>query len=309
MANEKSCWFKGFLGCGCFTGLVILMIAAVVGIAYNNTNFEPELIPLEDIQQIEGAAEPAANLELGQNASATMPRVRVETSVSGVLFRIEAGEDNNFQLDGNYDAESFDVSTEVVEVDGQPTYRLNMHPKKTLRFNFLKRGKSTEVTLRVPKNMALDIDLEIEATETRLDLTNVAVASLNAELGKGSYRIACDAPNPIEAETMDINMQMGEMRFEEPANLRFRKGTINGRMGASVIQASEPFTDGTELWVQQSMGAMMLQVPRANALKANITRKEGNITIDEESEDRPLITITGEVSMGDCQLSRTGKAP
>ncbi len=95
-----------------------------------------------------------------------------------------------------------------------------------------------EITLTLPLNVKMNLDVRIKAGEINMQLGGLSIKNLNVSSWAGETWIDFDTLNMIEMEMMRIAPRIGECRLQHLGNSRFRRAKIDGGIGELSVDFS-----------------------------------------------------------------------
>jgi hypothetical protein len=281
-------------------GIIILFIAVLVGIA---------MVKVESEQVEDRAITP--ELPSVEPAPAPVPPGTAETLPSAVAagtvildlrhggFSIEpAPRGEALRIEAKYDRDSYELR-EVVETDeqGRWTYRVSFQRTASPLITTLKElfgGTSPVVQVLLPRDVPLDLDLDVNAAGGEVELGGLWLRSVDLAIEKGGLALEFSEPLKTPMERMTVNAQMAGGAVLSIGNASPRTLEIDCRMGGLAIDLRGRWQQDSDISISNSMAGTEVRLPR-NVLIEGIPTDR--VSFQPELEVRPptlRFTVTSE---------------
>ena len=138
--------------------------------------------------------------------------------------------------------------------------------KKTHRDDDLKG----EVYLELPHGVDILFDSKIKAGEILLEMGGLRVREFTLINWAGEVEVRFDEPNPIKMDFLDINAKIGEARFYELGNARFKEADINGGIGQIDVDFTGELLADCRAKVDLDIGEATVTLPEDTGVRMRI---------------------------------------
>jgi hypothetical protein len=154
-----------------------------------------------------------------------------------------------------------EVVTPVVEYDEQGrTLRLGVRPVEGRRS--LNRRDASTASIRLTRQVPLDIDLSFGAGRAEIQLGGVAVRRLAVSTGASETTLDFDTANPVVAHSVSIEAGAADLRVTGLGNARAERISFQGGVGATVLDFWGSWDRSATASVQMGVGSVTLRLPR-----------------------------------------------
>jgi hypothetical protein len=154
-----------------------------------------------------------------------------------------------------------EVVTPVVEYDEQGrTLRLGVRPVEGRRS--LNRRDASTASIRLTRQVPLDIDLSFGAGRAEIQLGGVAVRRLAVSTGASETTLDFDTANPVVAHSVSIEAGAADLRVTGLGNARAERISFQGGVGATVLDFGGSWDRSATASVQMGVGSVTLRLPR-----------------------------------------------
>ena len=178
----------------------------------------------------------------------------------------------------------------------------------------MERAPSTpnELTVTIPKDTLLSVDLTIRAGESRVDLGGLSLVDLTVDLSMGEHRLDFSEPLAVAPRQVRLDGGMGEIRFEHLGNTRAGELEVSGHMGSVTVDlgGSWPVDRMADVTLNNLMGELRLEAPAGLRL---VGAAEGSPVPDADGPPTgpgaadpaaPALRLRTSNTMGETRLTR-----
>lgn len=288
--------------------LFILSILFAVGVGYFTMvqlegRNDQSIVPLEREETL-GLREGEPLVFVNEDGAPMPKPIRVKIYVRGCIFKIKpSNQEGKINLTGDYDEGNFELKTELVERDDHIEYQMRFDSRRPLMFvDDDNGGFPNNLTLFLPKNAPVSLDLDMGIGEGNFDLSGVPLQALDMRVKMGEFRLHSKERNPIQAESFYVKGSMGEMTVEDIQNYNFESGEVNMRMGECRVLNSGRFIRDTNLKVSMKMGEMVLKVPDETSINRDARVVMGQLDAPRPSKGDVTLNLKANVVMADMAI-------
>lgn len=310
--KKTSCLVRGLWGCGI---VILLFVLTGMGLALMFVFTKPK--PAEyGVQQFDHTFSTSAeqtSLDLPPDTAGKKPvKVLLESSMANVQI-LAGDEPGKIQVDSEYDQANYVLTTDITEADNHVTYHIRFRSKRpflTMLFSGKIEDTRNRLTVYLPRDLYLGLEMRSKMGEAEVDLTGVQVQFASLDQSMGVMRLAAMKPNPIPMEYLNLSLSAGEMRVEDLQNFRFASLTFDGSMGEVQFSSTGDLIDSASAIVDMSMGEVRMYVPPNAQLKTDVSVSAGNYegprgsSSSEVGPDAPTFSIKGSISMGELVVGQ-----
>lgn len=237
--------------------------------------------------------------------------VAVEVEYGAGTLDIERSESSSllYRMEMRYDEEHM---TPVAEFDSA-SRRLRLGSEgREQRGGRMHDGSTLEIELS--DQVPLDLGLHFGAGEAEMDLGGLRIRNLDIETGASQTTIRIDAPNPIRAESVELQAGAAELRVIGLGNLRAERITFQGGVGSTTLDFSGAWPGSASATVQMGMGEVVLRFPRSLGVQINrssfltsfdaddFERRDGSYFSENWNRADRKLTIDVEAALGSVEI-------
>jgi hypothetical protein len=183
-----------------------------------------------------------------------------------------------------YDADRFhperryDSTTHTLTIGGDSAVaRIFALDRRRIRMGMGQRTTGDSLSLALAQGVPVDLTLALGATDSRIDLTGIALSRLRAEVAASDARITFGAPNPVTLQELAIHSAAAGLRVSQLGNARARSVRINTAVGDADIDLSGAWSGEMSLDLHAMMGSIRLRVPTDVGVRMTISRLLGGL--------------------------------
>lgn len=142
----------------------------------------------------------------------------------------------------------------------------------------------SRLDLMLSDQVDMNLGLHFGAGEAELDLGGLRIRNLDVETGASQTIIRVTSPNPVRAETVELQAGAAELRIEGLGNLRAERINFQGGVGSTTLDFSGAWGGDAAARVQMGMGEVVLRFPRS--LGVQLTRSSFLTSFEAERFER-----------------------
>ena len=180
----------------------------------------------------------------------------------------------------------------------------------------MERAPSTpnELTVTIPRDTPLSVDLTSRAGESRVDLGGLSLTHLTVDLAMGDHRLDFSEPLAVAPRQVRLDGGMGEIRFERLGNTRAGELQASGHMGSVTVDlgGAWPADAVADVTLNNLMGELRLRAPAGLRL---VGGAEGSSILDADGPapgpggadpgaGTPALRLRISTTMGETRLTR-----
>lgn len=160
------------------------------------------------------------------------------------------------------------------------------------------------------------LNIEIGASENRLDLGGLPIIRLSFKHGAGKTTIDFSAPNPQVMTLMNVGAGAGSTELSQLANAHFAELTVEGGMAGFTLDFSGTLQQDAHAHISSGLATVEVTVPPTTAARIQAESPLGHIEVGEgfTTQDdtfwtpaaiegrTPVLTIAANVALGTFTL-------
>ena len=199
------------------------------------------------------------SIDLARQLPDTMPqRIRVQYGSGKVDVR-GASEPLLYQMHLRYD-----------EARTTPIHRYDAEQRSVVLGSDARPGatrvsrdedETGELRLALPRSVPLDLDLELDGTQSTLDLGGMALESLRLECGATDATLSFSAPNRVHMRELDVGVGAADLVATQLANANADQIRVRGGIGMMDLDFSGVWTHDVTVSTRLVLGKLVLRVP------------------------------------------------
>ena len=259
----------GCLGCLGFLALVVLIVAIVGGIAWRRAGQQKiadQVFTQEIPASPEATPEPLADVD-GIEA-VELPRApgTVVLDLAHADFHVQPGRPGEpLRVEATYDINSYQLQEELQEEAGAWVYRVRFRRTGSWMMSMLAgllSGNRPEVTIHLPPDVLLDLQLSISEGGSEVELGGLWLRSAELEFERGGLNLDVREPTREPVERFSIRGSMGGFNAGGIGNASPRHLEVDFRMGGMNLDLRGAWVEDSEIIIRQRMGGGRVQLPR-----------------------------------------------
>ena len=188
---------------------------------------------------------------------------------TGIDVQIEfgAGEFNLSKTDqekiivkAEYDSENFRY-----RVDYDPNLKtgeffLKCRTEDNHRIDWDDKENGCDLTL--PSKIPLNLEMEIGAAKSDLDLSGLKIKNFNLEVGAANTVIEFDKPNPVKMKEFKIETGASKLKITGLGNANFERMDFEGGVGNFTLDFSGELKHSAEVNISVGLGKATIKIPK-----------------------------------------------
>jgi hypothetical protein len=127
-----------------------------------------------------------------------------------------------------------------------------------------------EVQLELPYGVDILFDSKVKAGEVNLEMSGLRIREFSLTNWAGEVDVRFDEPNPIEMDFMNIDVKVGDDRFYQLGNARFKEADINGGIGEIDVDFSGELLPDSRARVDLDIGEATITLPENRGIRMRI---------------------------------------
>jgi len=233
-------------------------------------------------------------------------RIGVRATSNPLLYHIQV----------RYDAtraqprHKFDVGSRKLQIGVQ---------KSEMRFPGRNDADAGHLQLELSRSTPLDLNLDLGAVESDLDLTGLRISRLRVESGASDAKLRFDSLNATRMSVLDISLGAASFRGDRLANANAQDIRVDAGIGNVELDLGGQWTQDIDLHVEVTLGIVTIHVPSAVGVHVSLEKTvasfdhEGLIERDgawvsKNWDSAPhKLRVTAETVFGKVSIDRTGR--
>lgn len=192
------------------------------------------------VRQLAGEEQLAVNVSYGAG------ELRLRAAEPGVLYRMRL----------RYDEDSFEP---VAQLRGS---RLRLGVRSTgSRIPWKGGERSGELELELARGLPMDLDLELGATRSRVELGGLSLTALEVSAGASETTVSISDPNPLRARTAKFEVGAASFRVHGLGNLNAERIRLEAGVGDVTLDFTGEWRGNTDVQVEMGLGSLTLRFP------------------------------------------------
>lgn len=217
----------------------------------------------------------AGEKELAVNVSYGAGELRLRAAEPGVLYRMRL----------RYDEDSFEP---VAELRGS---RLRLGVRSIGSKIPWKGDRGGDLDLELARNLPMDLDLELGATLSHVELGGLSLTALEVSAGASETTVSVSHPNPQRARTAKFEVGAASFRARGLSNLNAERIRLQAGVGDVTLDFDGESRGDTDVDVEMGLGSLTLRFP--TEIGVRIVKDTFLASLDSE----------GLIKQGDAYLS------
>ncbi|MGH7635256.1 MAG: hypothetical protein ACRENC_16085, partial [Gemmatimonadaceae bacterium] len=138
-------------------------------------------------------------------------------------------------------------------------------------------GQGSDLTLGLVTGIPLDLDLELGATESTIDLSKLSVSRLELDAAASAASLIFGTVNPVEMQELTLRTGAAGLDVRQLGNARARLVHLNSGVGSVTLDLSGDWTGRMTLDVHSVLGQITIRVPSDVGVESHLTKLIGNV--------------------------------
>jgi len=191
--------------------------------------------------------------------------------------------------------------------------------KSEMRFTGRNDPNAGYLQLELSRNTPLDLNLDLGAVESDLDLTGLKISRLHVESGASDAKLRFDSLNATKMSVLEISLGAASFRGDRLANANTPDIRVDAGVGSVELDLGGQWTQDIELHVEVTLGIVTIHVPADVGVHVSLEKTvasfdhEGLIERDgawvsKNWDSAPhKVRVTAETVFGKLSIDRTGR--
>lgn len=193
----------------------------------------------------QATTEQSLDVEVGYGAG----RLVVEPAAEGRML---------YQASLRYDARGFRPIADY----SNGRLRLGIDGNDNLHLPDDEHGEGGRMTLRLGRNVPMDLDFEFGAAMAEIELGGLSVRSLDLSTGASETRVQFSEPNRIQLDRLNIDVGAAQLTVRGLGNANVREVQLHGGVAEMTLDFAGRWRGDTHLDADFGLGSLTLRVPR-----------------------------------------------
>ena len=175
----------------------------------------------------------------------------------------------------------------------------------------------SELTLALSNAIPLDLDLELGATEARLNVGGLAISRLRVETGAADARLDFSEPNKTSMRRLDIKLGAAGFVIRNLGNANTGSIHVEGGVGSVDLDFGGAIDQDVSVDANVAIGKFVLRLPRDVGIRVEVQRvlasfehtgltKRGGFYYSDNWDDaRVRMRVRAETVFGAVEIDRT----
>jgi hypothetical protein len=191
--------------------------------------------------------------------------------------------------------------------------------KSEMRFSGRNDADAGHLQLELSRSTPLDLNLDLGAVESDLDLTGLRISRLHVESSASDARVRFDSLNATRMSVLEISLGAASFRGDRLANANAQDIRVDAGVGNVELDLGGRWTQDIDLHLDVTLGIVTVHVPSDVGVHVSLTKTaasfdhEGLIERDgawvsKNWDSAPhKVRITAETVFGKLSIDRTGR--
>jgi hypothetical protein len=225
-------------------------------------------------------------------------------------------------VDYEYRNEDSDKLQINYDLSGE-TGKLRIKQKRMSRWSSdddddLDSHKTRRLTIYLTADIPISFDLELGAGKGDIDLSSLQVSDLKISTGASSVDLRCDDPNPISAESVEIESGVSKFSAFNLNNINFRKMKFDGGVGSYKLDFGGKLQQNASVSIEVGLGAISVVIPKETQTKVlyedgwfssfdvdrNFTKQRSGVYLSDDGDKGRLLTMKIESGLGSVKVKQ-----
>jgi hypothetical protein len=205
---------------------------------------------------------------------------------------------------------AFDTSSRKLQIGVQ---------KSEVRFSGRNDTDAGHLQLELTKSAPLDLNLDLGAVESDLDLTGLRISRLRVESGASDGKLRFDSLNAMRMSALEISLGAASFRGDRLANANAQDIRVDAGVGNVELDLGGQWTQDIDLRVEVTLGVVTIHVPSDVGVRVSLQKTlasfdhEGLVERDGAWVSRNWdsaphkVRVTAETVFGKVSIDRTGR--
>ena len=181
------------------------------------------------------------------------------------------------------------------------------------------RRREAEIVGGLHRHVSRDLNLDLGAVESDLDLTGLRISRLRVESGASDAKLRFDSLNATRMSVLDISLGAASFRGDRLANANAQDIRVDAGIGNVELDLGGHWTQDIDLHVEVTLGIVTIHVPSDVGVHVSLEKTvasfdhEGLIERDgawvsKNWDSAPhKVRVTAKTVFGKLSIDRTGR--
>lgn len=129
------------------------------------------------------------------------------------------------------------------------------------RMDFGDRSSENSLELELAPDLPLELELDFGAGQADIDLTGLAVRTLQLSTGAAEATLRIDEANRERMESASFNVGVADFRIDGVGNLNAEEVVVKAGLGSVVLDLGGEWRTDARLTLEMGLGALRIQAP------------------------------------------------
>ena len=201
-------------------------------------------------------------------------KLQVGAAPDSLLYDIR----ERFDATRTRETHRYDAATHTLTVgsDSAVTRMFSLR-KRAFHSSSDENGQGSDLTLGLATGVPLDLDLELGATESTIDLSKLSVSRLELDVAASAASLTFGTVNPVEMQELTLRTGAAGLDVRQLGNARARVVHVNSGVGSVTLDLSGDWTGRMTLDVHPVLGQITIRVPSDVGVESHLTKLIGNV--------------------------------
>lgn len=208
----------------------------------------------------------------------------------------------------------YDSATATLTVGADSSVAQVFAIRRSWRGGSTKRYPGGSLSLELARDVPLDLDLQIGATQARVDLSGLSVSRLALSVAASEAQVSFGAANPVRMSELTLKTAAGALTVNQLGNARAARVSVSAGVGDVTLDMAGDWTDSLALDLHAVLGQLTVRVPRDVGVEARVSKVLGGVdspgftqrdgafySANWGSADRKLV-VTGDVALAGVEF-------
>lgn len=130
----------------------------------------------------------------------------------------------------------------------------------------------SNLNLRLPRGIPLDMQLELGLGEGDLDLTDLSVSDFHLECGLSDVQITMESPNEVRSRSLTIQTGLGDLTAKGLGNLKAKTIQVEVGLGSANLDLSGDKVEDMKGKIEVGLGSLNLILPKNANIRLKVSK-------------------------------------
>jgi hypothetical protein len=136
----------------------------------------------------------------------------------------------------------------------------------------LNRDHQGELRLTLSRSVPIDLDLDLGATKSRIDLGGLSLRGLHLGSGASETEVDFSEPNPVRLRSVDIEVGAAALQVRNIGNANASSIRVHGGVGSVTLDFGGHWSRDMSVDTDLSLGKLHLRVPHDVGVRIEVDR-------------------------------------